>query len=427
MDWKKLAVEVTARNQAYFDIPRQQFIEQRHLTMEFEGRTESPATTTPRDISLVRGGLRYRFLAFLKVTDEKHWNVGRRILFVLAIVWLPVIAIRLLHAPGRVMQLVLDYRLEARVIAAVVLIVAEPIMDSRFRFLIEHIRESRLLIGPDLATMDHILVRLQRLRDSFLPDVLFAVAVTIRATTSYGFVANQTSGDLSYQTTTGLHLTVAGWYALLVSAPVIQLLALVVLWRWLLWTIFAFRLSRLNLRLVPSHPDENGGLGFLSISIQAFTPFSFALATIVGASFRNDILQNGKHLVDFKGPAIALVAILFAVAVLPLLFFIPKLLPLRRKGILQYSTVGHMQSFAFHDKWVHHGAEHEDEAISAPEMSTLCDYNSAYKNVEDMYPIPVDKKALTGLAISVVIPALPVILAEIPIQTVLQDLFSALR
>ena len=395
--------------------------------MGSEVRTDSSGTTTPRDISLVRGGLLYRFMLFIRLMDDNHWNVGRRILFVLAIVWLPVVAIRLLHAPDRVMQLVLDYRLDARAIAAVVLIAAEPIMDSRFRLLIEHIRKSRLLIGPDLATMDHFLASLRRLRDSFVPEALFAVAVVLRAATSYGFVASQTIGDLSYQTTTGLHLTTAGWYALLVSAPMIQFLALVVLWRWLVWASFAFRLSRLNLRLVPSHPDENGGLGFLSISIQAFVPFSFALSTIVGASFRNDILNNGKHLIAFKGPAIALVVILFAVAILPLIFFLPKLLPLRRKGILQYSIVGHMQSFAFHDKWVHHGEEHEEEAIAAPEMSTLCDYNSVYKNVEDMYPIPVDKEALTGLAISVVIPALPVILAEIPIQTVLQDLSSALR
>ena len=395
--------------------------------MEYEAGTEPSVTTTPRDVSFVRGGLLYRFLISIRLMDDNHWNVGRRMLFVFAIVWVPIMAIRLFHDPNRVMQLVLDYRLEARALAAVVLIVAEPIMDSRFRLLIEHLRKSRLLIGPDLAKMDHILASLRRLRDSFVPEVLFAVAVVLRAMTSYGFVASQTSGDLSYQTATGLHLTGAGWYALLVGAPMIQFLALIVLWRWLLWSIFAFRLSRLNLRLVPSHPDENGGLGFLSISIQAFVPFSFALSTIVGASFRNDILQNGKHLADFKGPAIALAVIILAVAVLPLFFFLPKLLPLRRKGILQYSIIGHMQSFAFHDKWVHHGAEHEEEAIAAPEMSTLCDYNSAYKNVEDMYPIPVDKEALTGLAIAVAIPALPVILAAIPIQTFLQDLLAAVR
>src|SRR5271165_3731935 len=395
--------------------------------MENKVSTDSSGTSMSGDISLVRGGLLYRFFHVIRVSDDEHWNVGRRILLVLAVIWAPVFAIQLVAAPARILQTLLDYRLEARALAAVILIVAEPIMDSRFRFLIEHIRESHLLIGPDLVEMDRVLARLRRVRDSFLPEALFLVAVAVRAATSYSFIVEQTSGDLSYQSSTGVHLSAAGWYGLLVSVPIIQFLALVVLWRWLLWTAFAFRLSRMNLRLVPSHPDENGGLGFLSISTQAFAPFSFALSTVVGASFRNDILHNGKHLVNFKGPAIALVVILFAAAVMPLLFFMPKLLPLRRKGILQYSIVGHMQSVAFHDKWVHHGEEHEDEAIAAPEMSTLCDYNSAYKNVEDMNPVPIDKEALAGLAISIAIPALPVILAEIPIQTFLQDLFSALK
>ena len=396
-------------------------------TMQDKGRTDSPETTTPRDISLVRGGLLYRFLTLIRVMDDDHWNIGRRIAFVLAVIWVPVVVIRLINHPDRVMQLILDYRLEARAIAAIVLILAEPVMDSRFGMLIEHVCDARLLMGPDLAKMDHILARLQRLRDSFVPELLFLIAVAIRAAASYRFIAEQTFGDPSYQTAAGVHLTTAGWYALLIAAPLIQFLALVVLWRWLLWTIFAFRLSQLDLRLVPSHPDETGGLGFLSISIQAFVPFAAALTTIIGASFRNDILHNGKHLVSFKGPAIALVVILLGTALLPLLFFVPKLLPLRRKGILQYSIVGHMQSFSFHDKWVHHGEEHEDEAMAAPEMSTLCDYNSAYKNVEDMHPIPVDKEALTGLAVAILIPALPVILAEIPIQTVLQDLLSAVK
>ena len=153
--------------------------------MEGDLSTKSSGTTTPRDVSLVRGGLLYRFLVSIRLMDDKHWNVGRRILFVLAIVWVPVVVIRLLHAPDRVMQLLLDYRLEARAIAAVILIVAEPIMDSRFRFLIEHIREAHLLIGPDLAKMDNILDRLRRLRDSFFPELVFALAVAFRAVTAY--------------------------------------------------------------------------------------------------------------------------------------------------------------------------------------------------------------------------------------------------
>ena len=353
--------------------------------------------------------------------------MGRRILVVIGIVWLPLMLIRLWLWPAHFMELLLDYRLVARgLIAAPAFVLAEPIMESRFRMLLDHIRNSRLLVGPDLARMDEILAGL-RLRDSYLPEFVILLGIIAHTVTSYKFVGEQSIGDLAFQSPTGIHLTPAGWYAMVISAPFTQFLAGVVLWRWLLWTIFAFRLSRLNLRLVPSHPDENGGLGFLSISTRAFVPFSFAISTVIGASFRNDILNHGKHLVNFKGPAIAFVVIIFAIALLPSIFFVPKLLPLRRKGILEYSIIGQMQSSAFHEKWILHGNEHEADVIDAPEISTLCDYNSAYNNVEDMYPIPVDKEALTGLALSIAIPALPTILAEIPIQVVLQDLLSALK
>ena len=388
----------------------------------------APATYAPPDISLVRGGLLYRLLVAIKLIDADHWNVGRRILLALAVVWLPMLLIRLVVDHSHITELLLDYRLNARVLAAVIFIAAEPLMDSRFRGLFQHIRESRLLVGHDLARMDQILASMRRLRDSILPELAILVVIVFRTATSYQFVGEQLIGDLAFRDPTGVHLTPAGWYAMLVSAPIVQFLGAVVLWRWLLWTIFAFRLSRLNLRLVPSHPDANGGLGFLSISTQAFVPFSFAISMVIGASFRNDILNHGKRLVNFEGPAVALVVILFAGAVLPLLFFVPKLLPLRRRGILNYSIIGHMQSSAFHEKWVTHLADNtEEDAIAAPEMSTLCDYNSAYNNVEDMNPVPVDKEALVGLLLSIAVPAIPVILAEIPLQTAVQDLLSALK
>ena len=396
--------------------------------MTTESKTDTPEAGLPADISLVRGGLLHRLLVALRLVDARHWNPGRRILICVAIVWLPVVLIRVALDPGRIMQIVLDYRIIARMlIAAPVLILAGPIMDTRFRMLVEHVRETHLLVGHDLVKMYEILAGVQRLRDSILPELFFLVVVIARVFLSYKFIGEESIGNLAFMDPTGVRLTPAGWYAMVVSAPIVAFLALVVLWRWVLWTIFAFRLSRLNLQLVPSHPDENGGLGFLSISTQAFVPFSFAISTVIGASFRNGILNGGKHLVNYRGPGIALAVIIFAIAILPLLFFFPKLAPLRRKGILEYSIIGHMQSAAVHEKWVLHGEENEPEVIAAPEFSTLCDYNSAYKNVEDMYPIPVDKEALVGLALSIAIPALPVILAEVPLQTVLQALLSALK
>ena len=49
------------------------------------------------------------------------------------------------------------------------------------------------------------------------------------------------------------------------SIPIFQFLTLRWLYRLLLWFLFLWRVSRLDLRLAPSHPDRAGGLGFLDV------------------------------------------------------------------------------------------------------------------------------------------------------------------
>ena len=62
-----------------------------------------------------------------------------------------------------------------------------------------------------------------------------------------------------------------------------------------------------------------------------------------------------------------------------------------------------------------------------PRCSTLANYGRAYETIEKMNPFPADKVALYTLAAAVVIPALPVILAQIPFAVVLSDVLKALR
>lgn len=58
---------------------------------------------------------------------------------------------------------------------------------------------------------------------------------------------------------------------------------------------------------------------------------------------------------------------------------------------------------------------------------TLADFGAASAKVAQLQPFPADREALIGLAISIVIPMLPVVLAVIPLIVVLQDLLRAMR
>ena len=158
-----------------------------------------------------------------------------------------------------------------------------------------------------------------------------------------------------------------------------------------------------------------------------FAPISFAATAVIGATWRHEMLHNHAHLRDYKLPAVALVVIVVILALLPLAFFIPPLTALRRKRILEYSTLGQIQATEFDQKWIAHREGHEPQVLTQMESSGVIDFSSIYDRIKQLIPIPVDRNTLIPLALSIVIPALPTVLAEIPIGVALQDLLKALR
>jgi hypothetical protein len=392
-----------------------------------DAKTNQPSTAPQQDISLVRGGPFYRAQRAFGLIRPGQWNLGRRITLFVAIGWLPLFLITILLNPGGLHSLIRDYRVHPRMLIAVpALLIAEFLMELRFSKVMRHIREAGLLDASDTARVDATIAALIRVRDSFLPEITIVALLIVHTAASLKSLVDATPW-LAGGTAADLQLTAAGMYAVLVSVSIFQFLLGLALWKWLLWTFFAFKLSRRNLKLVPTHPDKHGGLGYLGLTAAAFAPVAFAATTVIGATWRQEILHHNAHLMDFKIPAIALLVIVVLVAFGPLVFFVPRLSVLRRKGILEYGILGQMHSAEFHEKWILHRAGHEAEFLQARDSSSLAGYARCFEKIEQLQPFPADKGALYTLAASVAIPALPVILAEIPIAVVLQNLFKALR
>jgi len=392
-----------------------------------DDKPNPPGTVAPQDISIVRGGPFYRIQRAFGLIRPGQWNLGRRITLLVAVGWLSPFLITAILNPGGLQSFVRDYRVSSRMLIAVpALLIAEYLMELRFRAVMRHIREAGLLDASDLALMDDTIAKLARARNSFLPELTVILILFLHSVMSYRGLVDATPW-LASGTPPDLQLTAAGKYTILVSASIFQFLLGLALWNWLLWTFFAFKLSRRNLKLIPTHPDGHGGLGFLGLTASAFAPVAFAATAVIGATWRQDILHHHAHLIDYKLPAIFLLVIVVLVAFGPLVFFVPRLSALRRKAILEYGILGQIHSAEFHEKWILHRAGHESEFLEAPDSSSLTDYCSSFEKIERLQPFLADKGALYTLAASVAIPALPAIVAEIPIVVVLQDLLKALR
>jgi hypothetical protein len=388
---------------------------------------DAPKAAPPADVSLIRGGPFYRVQHATRLLPSDRWNLGRRITLAVCVGWVPLVLMTALFHAVVLRSLLSDYRVTARMLIAVpVLLIGQVMMDSRFRTIVQHLREAGLLDARSRAQMDAIIENLKRWRDSIWPELVIVVLVYASTAALYSVHMHENRPWALTPDGTG-HLLPAGWYYAFVSQLVYQFLIGLSLWKWLLWCYFLFRLSRLSLLLVPTHPDKHAGIGFLGLSPMAIAPVTFAAAAAIGANWRYDILTQGAHLADFKLEAIVLLVIVIIVAVGPLAFFVPRLAKVRRQGILQYGTLGQLHSMDFHQKWIVHRAGHEEEFLAAPEVSTMTDYSASYENIEKMQPFPVDKGAFLALAISVALPMLPTVLAEIPLAQVLKGLLEAVK
>ncbi len=390
-----------------------------------DAKTNPPPA--PADISLVRGGAFYRAEKLARLIHPDRWNLVRRIVALITIGWLPLLVITALWNPGGVHSFFMDYRVHSRLLVAVpALLVGEMIMDLRFRQMFNYIRHANLLNAPDLAYMDDVVAMLVRLRNAFLPEIIVLVLIIVRIASSYRGLVDTTPW-MGREAGAGFHFTLAGWYAVLVTAPIWDFLLGLALWRWLLWTYFAFQLSRRDLQLTATHPDQRGGLGFLGVSVSAFAPTAFALTSVIAATLRHNIARHGAHLRDFKLDGIVLALLVALVALGPLLFFVPGLITLRRRGVLEYGVLGQLQSTEFEEKWIRRRAGREGEFFLAPEINALTGFGNKFEKIEQLQPFPADLPSLYGLAASVAIPALFVVLAEIPFVVVLKDLMKAVH
>jgi hypothetical protein len=276
-----------------------------------EGDISVP-TVEADDVSLIRGGPFYSAQVVTRLIHPNQWNLGRRLIFAVAIGWLPLTLLTALFQPAAVLTLLRDYKITARMLIAVpVLLLGQTLMESRFRMIVQQVRKD-LLSVPDLTLLENILATLIKLRDSVLPELALLLLVYLHSASIFRErIGLGTTWFIDGAgTAAGRHVSPAGWYYILVSQTIYQFLVALSLWKWLLWTIFLFRLSRLKLKLEVTHPDKRGGIGFVGMSPLALAPVAFAITAAIGATWRDEILHAGAHLMTFKLPAIALLLVI---------------------------------------------------------------------------------------------------------------------
>jgi hypothetical protein len=145
------------------------------------------------------------------------------------------------------------------------------------------------------------------------------------------------------------------WYGYL-SLPIFQFLLCRWYFRIFIWARFLWQVSRIDLTLVPTHPDRVGGLGFLSNTIYAFAVLAAAHGALLAGLLANRILYLKAALTEFMVEVAIMVAFMLCLALGPLLVFAPQLAAVKRTGLREYGTLAERYVRAFDAKWLRGGA-----------------------------------------------------------------------
>jgi hypothetical protein len=369
-----------------------------------------------------------RWLRRLHLAPDDGLGAGRRALGLALLTWLPIAVWAL--ATGRLgspddsgESLLRHYGVHARCLLVIpLLVLAEPMLHRAARASAARLAASAATHEARTA-FDAAGRAVMRLRDATLPWVLL-----LGAAIAWSLADDpQAHGDAMAWALDGNGALGFGgaWFAYVVR-PIFLALLLAWAWRIVLLTLWLGRVARIDLELVPTHPDRAGGLGVIEKLPGAFALVTMALSATLASRWAHEILHHGASIAAYRHAVIVFVVVLALLLLLPLLAFAPALARTRKKAILAYSALVGRQGALVHRRWIE-GREVADEPIlDAPEIGPVADAAAMYEAVAKMRRVPIGKVSLIGILLPLALPLLVVAALQVPLKDLLLKLAKAL-
>ncbi len=383
------------------------------------------------EFSLVQGPL-YRLCLRTGVADPQLGRAGRRVALIALIAWLPLLLLSALegHALGGSITVPFLYDFEAHLrylLALPVLIIADRISHNRLQSVVHQLVDRGIVIPEDRPAFRAAIDSVMRVVNSVIVQSGLAVFVyTVGQWLWRTQVALDSATWSAHPEGAGLTLTLAGSWYVFVSIPLFQFIFFQWYLRFFVWIWFVWRVSRLNLHLVPTHADRTGGMGFLDNTAYAFEAILFAHGVLLAGMIANRIFFEGQSLLAFKLDIVAFVSFFVLVILSPLVLFTPHLTRAWRQGRREYGSLVNRYVREFEAKWIRGGAPKDEGLLGSSDIQSLADLGNSYAVVREMRRVPFGKEVVLRLAVVTAAPLLPLTLTMVPLEKVVDYLIKVL-
>jgi hypothetical protein len=392
---------------------------------------EATAFTVRMDYELFDSGPPLAWQKALRlVRPPEERQISRPVLAAVVVGWLPIAVLAgalLITGHPTALSFFTDIAVHARFLLALPLIVlAEVDVIPAFGRIVTHFLSSGM-VDRDKEGYFEAVNSTRRLLDSkWATYITFALAYAAVIALITSIDRNNTPAW--YWGGPGpLGLSLPGVWHAFVSLPLLLWPCFGWAWRLLLWWRFLARMSRLDLRLIPTHPDHAGGLKFVSTSIRAYRLLAAAIGVIVAGTAMNHALRSGvSSPLAYRNSAIAVVVLVLLLSAGPLLMFVTKLRNTRLRGMLHYGRLGSAVGAEFEQKWISQKENVDTGTLEVPDFSAMTDLYQVVGNVYEVMDVPFGLKDLTPVVVAALMPFVPVVLMTVPLSEIVQTVKSLL-
>ncbi len=350
-------------------------------------------------------------------------------MLLVVLTWLPLVLLAAYrgHAMGHrvTVPLLLDPVIHSRFLFVVPLLeLAQIVIEASLLVQRRHFVTSGLVRPADQPRFEAMGALVRKLRSSFGAELVIAV-VALLASLVTRMVLRYGVSDSTWERF-GTSITPAGWWYILVSLPVLYYFLLNSLWLFVLWALFIFQVSRLDLELAPTHPDRAGGLGFLGFGMASFAIVLLAVSAMFSGGLARQMLHRGFSLNDLKYHVFVFVAAAIIILHLPLLSLTGRLARLRFRGLLDFGALVRAHDRAFDEKWLKSPGQARESILGSPDVSSLADISQGFDEIDRMRLIPFDRNAVLVLVAAALIPMIPLLGVAFPPQVMFETLSELL-
>lgn len=390
-----------------------------------------PSKVIP-EFSLVKGGLFYRFLRSLKLCDEKLEPIYRRLVVFAALTWLPMLLLSMIDGRGNVgvdIPFLRDVENHARFLVALpLMLAAETLLERLLSPRIRNFIHRKIILDSDLERFRSAITSAVRMRDNIAIELFLLITVYALGSYFYGSLMASASGACSTWYATPAderwNLTLAGYWLVFVSLPIFQFIFVRWYFRIVIWFIFLFRVSRLDLNLLPTHSDRAAGLGFLNKCSYAFSYWMIAQGVILSGFVAGQVLHFGTDPREYKLEAAGVVILVLISVLSPLALFAPKLIQAKWERGGDFGTFASDYVEKFNSKWILRDNPTQEQLLGTSDLQSLADLGNSFSVIDQTKTVPFSVTDVFYMAMMTLMPLLPLLLFIFSVEELLDRLIK---